>query len=361
MNNSSSPLTVELGERSYNIVIGSGAFKSDALKALCADKDVAIVADETVSRLYSARVLSQLGGAHSCSIITLPASEANKNWACVELLISQMLEKKFDRRSVLIALGGGVIGDITGFAAAVYQRGIDFIQMPTTLLAMVDSSGGGKTGVNHPLGKNMIGAFHQPQAVFADIDFLQTLPAREVAAGLAEIIKHGAIADVDYLNQVAQWMPQLLNLSADHLTSVIRRSCEIKAAVVAGDEKESLTRAILNFGHTFGHAIEAGMGYGTWLHGEAVGAGMIMAAELSRLLGSLSTVESERLTEVIASAGLPTSAPNWAPSRYLDLMSTDKKSHHGTPKFVVLNGLGQATLRHAPTDLVHQAVLATTK
>jgi 3-dehydroquinate synthase len=239
-----------------------------------------------------------------------------------------------------VALGGGVIGDMAGFAAASYQRGVEFIQIPTTLLSQVDSSVGGKTGINHPAGKNMIGAFHQPRLVLADSSTLRSLPPKELAAGLAEVIKHGAITDSDYLNEVAAEMPKILQYDTEALARAVRRSVEIKAGVVIADEREAGLRATLNFGHTFGHAIEAGLGYGEWLHGEAVGAGMVMAADLSHRLGHLSLADKNQLREVIASAGLPTRGPAWSADRYIELMSVDKKAKAGIPKFILLNGLG---------------------
>jgi 3-dehydroquinate synthase len=354
-------VSVELDERRYLIHIGSGARLDPELLRLCQGRQVALVSDARVGALYAAELMANLSVAGRCLHVTLDASEATKSWTTVEHLLTTLLINKFERSSLLIALGGGVIGDIVGFAAAIYQRGIDFIQMPTTLLAMVDSSVGGKTGINHALGKNMIGAFYQPKAVFADIDFLRSLSPREVAAGLAEIIKHGAIADPAYLEQVAESLNAIRANDASVVSQVVSRSCEIKAAVVGGDEREAGNRAVLNFGHTFGHAIEAGMGYGNWLHGEAVGAGMVMAADLSVRMGSLKPADRQQLVEVIQQANLPTTAPNWSVERYVELMSTDKKSDQGTPKFVVLEGLGQATLRHAPVDLVHQTITATTK
>jgi 3-dehydroquinate synthase len=354
-------VVVELGSRSYTIEIGAGASRSAALLELCRGRTVAIVSDAKVGDLYGQQVLQFIAPACRATTIVLPVEESSKALPAVESLLAQLLTLRLDRSSVLIALGGGVIGDVVGFAAAIFQRGISFVQMPTTLLSMVDSSVGGKTGVNHTLGKNMIGAFHQPKLVCADIDFLQSLDRREVVAGLAEIIKHGAVADVAYLNSVGQSLDALLRFDSVLLSQVVARSCEIKASVVASDEREAGNRAILNFGHTFGHAIEAGLGYGQWLHGEAVGAGMVMAADLSVRLGSLPSRDRDQLVDIIGRAGLPTIGPTWPAEHYVDLMSTDKKSRDGAPQFVVLNGLGQATLRHAPLDLVHQTLRATTK
>jgi len=290
--------------------------------------------------------------------VALPDGEAHKHWGTLNAVFDALLEHRFDRGSVIVALGGGVVGDVAGFAAAVYQRGIDFVQVPTTLLAQVDSSVGGKTGINHPLGKNMIGAFHQPRLVLADVGCLQTLPPRELSAGLAEVIKHGAIADPAYLAAVERDLPRLLACDPAALADAIARSCEIKAGVVGRDEREAGLRAILNFGHTFGHAIEAGLGYGEWLHGEAVGAGMVMAADLSRRLGLLGEADAARLRETIAAARLPVRAPHWPAQRYLELMSVDKKAERGTPKFVLLEAIGRACVRRAPDDAVRATLAA---
>jgi 3-dehydroquinate synthase len=255
-------------------------------------------------------------------------------------------------------LGGGVIGDMTGFAAASYMRGVPFIQVPTTLLAQVDSSVGGKTGINHPLGKNMIGAFYQPQAVIADIGALQTLPPRELAAGIAEVIKTGAIADSEFFDWIEANIPALNDCDATALTHAVKRSCEVKASVVAADEREGGLRAILNFGHTFGHAIEAGLGYGEWLHGEAVGCGMVMAADLSVRLGRLDEASRERLTRVIAAAKLPVKAPELGADRYIDLMKVDKKAEAGEIKFILLDRFGNTTITGAPDEAVRATLAA---
>ena len=281
---------------------------------------------------------------------SITAGEANKGWASLGVLFDALLGARFDRESLIVAVGGGVVGDLAGFAAAVYQRGIDFVQVPTTLLAQVDSSVGGKTGINHPMGKNMIGAFHQPRLVVVDVDTLRTLPARELSAGLAEVIKHGAVADAEYFDSVARDLPSLRALDAEALAAAVARSCEIKASVVERDEREGGLRAILNFGHTFGHAIEAGLGYGQWLHGEAVGAGMVMAADLSCRLGLLDGSAAARLREVVAAAGLPVRGPAWSTRRYLELMSIDKKAQRGTPRFVLLERIGSAQIRKAPNE-----------
>jgi len=271
-----------------------------------------------------------------------------------------LLAHHCDRKTVLFALGGGVVGDMTGFAAASYMRGVPFVQMPTTLLSQVDSSVGGKTGINHPAGKNMIGAFYQPQLVVCDLATLATLPQRELSAGLAEVIKYGPIADMDFFSWIEQKMDALLARDVAALAHAVKRSCEIKAWVVGQDERESGLRAILNFGHTFGHAIEAGMGYGKWLHGEAVGSGMVMAARLSHELGLVNAEFVDRLLRLIAKAGLPVVGPvldaeNNA-QRYLDLMRVDKKAEAGEIRFVVINGPGKASLRTAPDALIRKVV-----
>lgn len=353
-------LAVELGDRSYPIVIGEGLLaRRDLLGPLVAGRSVAVVSNVTVAPLYAAplRAALQADAAQVIEIV-LPDGEAHKHWQTLNLVFDALLEHRFDRNSVLVALGGGVVGDMTGFAAAVYQRGIDFIQVPTTLLAQVDSSVGGKTGINHPLGKNMIGAFHQPRLVLADVGCLRSLPPRELSAGLAEVIKHGAIADPEYLAAVERDLPRLLALDGQALAEAVARSCEIKAGVVGQDERESGLRAILNFGHTFGHAIEAGLGYGEWLHGEAVGAGMVMAADLSRRLGLIDAGAAGRLDALIAAAGLPVRGPAWPAERYVELMSVDKKAERGTPKFVLLEALGRACVRRAPEDAVRATLAA---
>lgn len=350
-------IDVSLADRSYPILIGRDVHQSSDLQALCADRQIAIVTDTNVAPLYADQVANQIAShAKEVLLVTLPSGESTKHLDSINLIVTNLLEQRFDRRALIIALGGGVVGDMAGFAASIYQRGIDFVQMPTTLLAMVDSSVGGKTGVNHPLGKNMIGAFHQPKLVLANVNWLKTLPAREVSAGLAEIIKHGAIADLDYLDSIAKQMPLLRKLDIDALAQIVARSCEIKAEVVSSDERETGRRAILNFGHTFGHAIEAGLGYGEWLHGEGVGAGMVMAATLSSRLGLLAQTQAAHLTEIIAAAGLPIRGPNWLPERYQELMSVDKKADQGTPKFILLNGIGTPVIRRAPDSEVQAAI-----
>ena len=270
-----------------------------------------------------------------------------------------MLSAGCDRKTVLFALGGGVVGDMTGFASACYMRGVPFVQVPTTLLAQVDSSVGGKTAINHPLGKNMIGAFYQPLRVIADLDTLSTLPGREIAAGLAEIIKYGPIADEAFLTWIEEHADRLLALEPAALAYAVKRSCEIKAYVVAQDERESGLRAILNFGHTFGHAIEAGLGYGEWLHGEAVGCGMVMAAELSRRLGLIDATYAQRIRALVEHCGLPVRGPALGADRYLDLMRLDKKAEGGEIRFVVIEEPGRASVRPAPDAMVREVIADT--
>lgn len=343
-------VTVSLGERSYPILVGSGlAGDCEPLAKLAAGRMVALVTDSNVAPLHAGRVRELVRPQAAATIeVVLPAGEANKTWASLDTIFDALLAARFDRDALLVAVGGGVVGDMAGFAAAVYQRGVDFVQVPTTLLAQVDSSVGGKTGINHPLGKNMIGAFHQPRLVVIDVDTLGTLPDREVSAGLAEVLKHGAIADAAYFEATVRALPALRARDPAALAEAVARSCEIKASVVERDEREGGLRAILNFGHTFGHAIEAGLGYGEWLHGEAVGAGMVMAADLSRRLGLLDGASAARVADAVAAAGLPVRGPAWSPARYVELMSVDKKAKQGTPRFVLLDGMGAAVVRKVP-------------
>ncbi|MDX1515489.1 MAG: 3-dehydroquinate synthase [Woeseiaceae bacterium] len=336
----STTLTVELGERSYPIVIGHGLLGGDfSLADHVHGDDCLIVSNETVAPLYLDATKSGLAG-KQVATIALPDGEAYKTVATVETVYDALVDMRANRDTTLIALGGGVIGDITGFAAASYMRGVAFVQLPTTLLAQVDSSVGGKTGVNHPRGKNLIGAFHQPRIVVIDTATLDTLPDRELKAGLAEVIKHGAIADVEFFGWLEQNVDALLQRDAAALAHAIRRSCEIKAEVVADDEREAGRRAILNFGHTFGHAIEHCQGYGDWLHGEAVAAGMIMAAELS----GIDAADVERLRQLIVRAGLPASPPGVGAERLHDAMRLDKKVLAKSLRFVVLERLGSAVV-----------------
>jgi 3-dehydroquinate synthase len=318
-----------------------------------------VVTNETVAPLYADRVVKTLEGiGQQVKLIVLPDGEAFKTWEVLQKIFDGLLENSADRKTTLVALGGGVIGDMTGFAAACYMRGIRFIQVPTTLLSQVDSSVGGKTGINHPLGKNMVGAFHQPQVVIADLDTLKTLPPEELAAGLAEVIKHGAIADPEFLSWIEKNQDALNNCDPVAMEFAVRRSCEIKSQVVAQDEKEGGIRAILNFGHTFGHAIEAGMGYGSWLHGQAVGCGMVMAADLSVRVGLLSNADASRLKKIIQVLHLPTQPPKLGVARFMELMSVDKKAEGGEVRYILLNGLGQAKIQTVDDDLVIQTLTA---
>ncbi|MCK2184609.1 3-dehydroquinate synthase [Halomonas getboli] len=339
-------LTVSLGERSYPIHIGSGLLGDPQwLRPHLAGRQVMIVTNETVSPLYLERLKAGLGDDLVVREVVLPDGEATKTLASVERIWDALLEAGFNRRCTLVALGGGVIGDMAGFAAACYQRGVAFVQVPTTLLSQVDSSVGGKTGVNHPRGKNMIGAFWQPRAVLIDTDTLATLPRRELSAGLAEVIKYGLIRDADFLAWLEASMTALRSLDGEALAGAIERSCSLKAEVVAEDETEQGVRALLNLGHTFGHAIETHQGYGRWLHGEAVGAGMLMAAELSQRLGWLSEAEVGRVREVLAAAGLPLAAPaDMGVDDFLAIMRLDKKNLDERLRLILLRRLGDACI-----------------
>jgi len=348
-------LSLALGERSYPIHIGTGLIgRADLIVPFLARKSVAVVTNTTVAPLF----LEQLAGALAregveVARIILPDGEDHKDWQTLNAVFDALLGKRCGRDTTLVALGGGVIGDLAGFAAATYQRGVPYIQVPTTLLAQVDSSVGGKTAINHPLGKNMIGAFYQPRLVLADMDTLKTLPERELRSGLAEVIKHGLIRDAAFFAWLEANIERLLSRDAEALARAVLRSVEIKAEIVAQDERESGLRRVLNFGHTFGHAIETGLGYGVWLHGEAVAAGMVMAADLSRQLGYLSDADTARIRSLLERAGLPTAAKGIAPARVQQLMCVDKKVKDGRIHFVLLERLGAATLR----DDVPSAVL----
>ena len=359
-----SVVTIALAERSYEIVIGTGIFDArGTYEQLPAATRALIVTNTTVAPLYARRLREALGVRYGEVIeVQLPDGEEHKNWQTLNLIFDALLQHGCDRKTVLFALGGGVVGDMTGFAAASYMRGVPFVQVPTTLLAQVDSSVGGKTAINHPLGKNMIGAFYQPQLVVCDLDTLATLPQREFSAGLAEVIKYGPIADMAFMDWLDASVDALLARDRAALAHAVRRSCEIKAWVVGQDEKETGLRAILNFGHTFGHAIEAGMGYGVWLHGEGVAAGMVMAAELSRRLGLVDQAFVQRLTALIERAQLPIKGPILDAAdnagRYLELMRVDKKSEAGEIRFVLIDGPGNAVLRAAPDALVRDVINA---
>jgi len=331
-------LTVELGDRSYPIFIGRGLLGgSFDLARYVTGNDCLIVTNKTVAPLYLQQLRADLDGC-SIGVLELPDGEEFKTLETATSILDALVQARAGRDTTVIALGGGVVGDITGFAAACYMRGVAFIQVPTTLLAQVDSSVGGKTGVNHPKGKNLIGAFHQPKIVLIDTDTLSTLPDRELRAGLAEVIKHGAIADRTFFEWLELNMDALLAKDPDALAHAVQRSCEIKAEVVAADERESGRRAILNFGHTFGHAIEHCQGYGDWLHGEAVAAGMVMAGELSGLDGD----DKLRLQRLVASAGLPTAPPSAGSKVLRDAMGLDKKVQHKQMRFVLLKALGES-------------------
>ncbi|AEG91884.1 Candidate 3-dehydroquinate synthase [Ramlibacter tataouinensis TTB310] len=316
-----------------------------------------IVTNQLVAPLYADRLARALSPRHaSVRTVTLPDGEEHKHWQTLNLIFDGLLESGCDRKTVLYALGGGVVGDMTGFAAACYMRGVPFVQVPTTLLAQVDSSVGGKTAINHSLGKNMIGAFYQPQLVVCDLDTLATLPDREMSAGLAEVIKYGPIADLEFLGWIEDHIDALRARDPQALAHAVRRSCEIKAWVVGQDERETGLRVILNFGHTFGHAIEAGLGYGQWLHGEAVGCGMVMALHLSHRLGLVDAAFVDRCVALIRRAGLPTMGPALGADRYLELMRVDKKAEAGEIRFVVIGPPGQAQLRPAPDALVREVI-----
>ena len=354
---------IALAERSYPIVIGADLIgQAQTYAKLPKATQVLIVSNSVVAPIYAhpleRALLQQYEKVHT---VVLPDGEAYKTWQTLNLIFDALLANACDRKTVLFALGGGVVGDMTGFAAASYMRGVPFVQEPTTLLAQVDSSVGGKTAINHPLGKNMVGAFYQPAAVVCDLNTLQTLPMRELSAGLAEVIKYAPIYDMDLMDWLEANMDALMQRDPATLAYAVRRSCEIKAAVVGADEREQGLRAILNFGHTFGHAIEAGMGYGAWLHGEAVGCGMVMAAHLSQRLGLVDMAFVERLTALVARAGLPVKGPSSLnPDAYLHHMQVDKKAEAGQIRFVLIEKPGHAAMRTAPDALVREVIAACT-
>jgi len=354
-------LTVGLGERSYPIHVGSGLLgQAELLRAHLPRKRAAIITNTTVAPLYLAQLQATLQALGVSSVpVILPDGEEYKNAETLNQIYDALLENRCERTTPLIALGGGVIGDMTGFAAATYLRGVPFIQIPTTLLAQVDSSVGGKTGINHPLGKNMIGAFYQPQLVLADIDTLNTLPGNELAAGMAEVIKYGLIRDLPFLEWLEQNTEKLMARDTAALQYAIARSCQNKAEVVAADERESGERALLNLGHTFGHAIESGMGYGNWLHGEGVAAGTVMAADLSQRLGWITGDEVARVRHLLQRAKLPVVSPELGVEKYLDLMGLDKKVEGGKIRFVLLKQLGHAVVEgNVPPALLRQTLAA---
>jgi 3-dehydroquinate synthase len=353
---------IDLGSRSYSIAIGQHLLDNpQTWGTLPRAASALIVSNTTIAPLYAERLRAALSGLYGqIHLVCLPDGEEHKNWQTLNLVFDALLSHGCDRKTVLFALGGGVVGDMTGFAAASYMRGVPFVQVATTLLAQVDSSVGGKTAINHPMGKNMIGAFYQPQLVVCDIDSLQTLPARELSAGLAEIIKYGPIADMEFLAWIEANMEALLQRQPAALAHAVRRSCEIKAWVVGQDERETGLRAVLNFGHTFGHAIEAGLGYGQWLHGEAVGCGMVMAAHLSCRLGWVDEAMVDRLTRLVQRAGLPVKGPHLDDKdnagRYLELMRVDKKAEAGEIRFVLIDKPGSAAVKAAPDALVREVI-----
>jgi len=355
-------LNVALGERSYPILIGSGLLtRADLIRPYLRTPRVALVSNTTVAPLYLDVVVRGLEAAEVVvTPVILPDGEEYKNWESLNRIHDTLLASRCDRGTTIVALGGGVVGDLAGFAAATYQRGVPFIQIPTTLLSQVGSSVGGKTGINHPRGKNMIGAFWQPKLVLADTDTLNTLPDRELSSGMAEVIKYGLIRDIPFLKWLEAGMDGLMSRDGELLAHAIERSCANKAEVVAGDELETAStggRALLNLGHTFGHAIETGMGYGEWLHGEAVAAGTMMAAELSRRLGWLSAADLERVRTLLQRAGLPVAGPELGAERYLDLMSHDKKVVAGSLRLVLLKALGDAvTFADAPREQIVAAI-----
>ncbi|HJS03152.1 MAG TPA: 3-dehydroquinate synthase [Variovorax sp.] len=357
---SASPECVEiqLGERSYPILIGSDLLGDPAnFTAVPAAATALIVTNTTVAPFYGEALRRTLASRfRAVHLLELPDGERHKDWPTLNLIFDALLSHGCDRKTVLFALGGGVVGDMTGFAAASYMRGVPFVQVPTTLLAQVDSSVGGKTAINHPLGKNMIGAFYQPRLVLCDLSTLATLPSRELSAGLAEIIKYGPIYDMAFFDWIEANIEALVARDPVALAHAVRRSCEIKAAVVGQDERETGLRAILNFGHTFGHAIEAGMGYGRWLHGEAVGCGMVLAAHLSQRLGGVDAAFVQRLSALVERAGLPVAAPALGAERYLELMRIDKKSEAGEIRFVVIDKPGSAVMRSAPDAIVREVL-----
>ena len=352
-------LSVALGERSYPIHVGTGLLeRADLIVPFLAQKKVAVVTNPTVAPLYLERVTRVLAHEDIEVVrIIVPDGEEHKDWRALNGIFDALLEQRCARDTTLIALGGGVIGDLAGFAAATYQRGVPFVQIPTTLLAQVDSSVGGKTAINHPLGKNMIGAFHQPRLVVADMGTLETLPERELRSGLAEVIKHGLIRDAAFFEWIEANIGALLARDPNALEHAVVRSIAIKAEIVGEDERERGLRALLNFGHTFGHAIETGLGYGAWLHGEAVAAGMVMATDLSRQLGLLAEADTARVRSLLERAGLPTAVRGISPARMQQLMQLDKKARGGRVHFVLLERMGAALLRaDVPAGAIDQTL-----
>ena len=354
------PVNVATSAGQYPIHIAAGRLKQIAESVPANATRLVIISNPVVDGLYGDQLRQALEAANKpVMTIIVPDGEAFKSLDTLGTLYDRMLAEKLDRRAIVLALGGGVIGDMAGFAAATYMRGIRYMQIPTTLLAQVDSSVGGKTAVNHPLGKNMIGAFYQPISVDIDIDVLRTLPAREVSAGLAEVIKYGLILDSAFFEWCEQNVSQLVSLDPEALAYAIARCCELKAQVVSEDEKETGLRAILNLGHTFGHAIEAGLGFGTWLHGEAVGCGLVQAAVLSGKVLGLPEADIERVRQLVRAIGCPDVAPDLGESNWLDYMQGDKKTEGGEIRYVLLQSIGQAVVRTAPLDQVQQTLRET--
>jgi 3-dehydroquinate synthase len=353
--------TVGLGDRAYPIYIGTNLLdNAELFTRHMPQQRAVIVTNDTIAAHYLPRLqrVLETAGVRVMPIVVRDG-EAYKTWETLNTLFDQLLGARCERKTTLIALGGGVIGDLTGFAAATYLRGVPFIQVPTTLLAQVDSSVGGKTAINHPLGKNMIGAFYQPNAVIADLATLSTLPPRELSAGLAEVIKYGLLGDIEFLDWLEAHMDELLASDPESLAFAVERCCRNKADIVARDERETGDRALLNLGHTFGHAIEAALGFGTWLHGEAVGTGMVLAARTSRLLGHLSDADVARATALIARARLPVEPPVLPVERWLELMGHDKKVEAGRLRFVLMKKLGQAYVdADVPTDVLSRVLSA---
>ena len=341
----------------YPIHIGAGRLDHLGASVPADVTAIAVVTNPTVGALYAERALDALRKTGKTVIcIELPDGEHYKDWQTLNLIFDGLLQNRFDRKCLLVALGGGVIGDMTGYAAASYMRGVRFLQVPTTLLSQVDSSVGGKTGINHPLGKNMIGAFYQPIAVEIDTDVLKTLPEREISAGLAEVVKYGLIIDPEFFDWCEARVDALRALDPEAIRFAIQRSCELKAQVVGKDERESGLRAILNYGHTFGHAIEAGMGYGEWLHGEAVGCGMFQAAELSAHTVGLDEASVARIKSIVDAIGCPVTPPNLGTERWIELMQVDKKTEGGNLRFVLLPKIGQAVVQGAPLNVLRDVL-----
>jgi 3-dehydroquinate synthase len=349
-------LEVVLGDRSYPVYIGSGLLsRAGELLANIVGRRTIVITSATIAAHQLAPLRSALTSRGiNVDVVLVPDGEIHKSWPTLQDIITRLLELRVDRATTLIALGGGVVGDLAGFAAAICLRGLPFVQIPTTLLAQVDSSVGGKTGINHPLGKNMIGAFWQPRAVLIDVDCLQTLPERELKAGLAEVIKYGAIRDADFFHWLEENAARLVAIDTGALEHAIHESCRIKAEIVSADERESGERALLNFGHTFGHAIENAQGYGAWLHGEAVAAGMVMASRLSQRVCGLPANDADRIARLVGACDLPTAPPKIGRERWLELMGRDKKAIDGAMRFVLLKELGRAVLH----DRIEAADLA---